>query len=237
VLCRAKENAAREAERMRSLGAEPLFQTYVPGRNMVLTILVDQQGSVVAGMAQKEMYEGPWRPMANFRAVTIAIDKDLLKRCQNLLSKIHWFGLACFQFQMTDDGTPFLIDFNGRAVWDSALASACGMKGHDTWARLAIGAQPPERRVIFVPEGACYQDIENDLRHALLSVREPRRFLSELAQFLSYTRNSVHPIFARDDVFPAISYLAKIPRRVLLKTKHLVGRYSFLRRAKSRTRH
>lgn len=236
-LCRDNASALRQAERMRSLGAEPLFQAYVPGRNMVLTTLVDKHGSVISGMAQVEMYEGPWRPNANFRAVTIAIDKDLLKRCQNLLNEIRWFGLSCFQFQMTNDGTPFLIDFNGRAVWDSALASSCGMKGHDTWARLAIGARLPQRETFFVPEGQHYQDIENDLRHTLISGREPRRILSEIAQFLSHARKSVHPVFARDDVLPVMSYLVRIPRRIFKKTLNLLANRTFLRRARSRTRH
>ena len=217
TLATDRAGALRAAEQMRALGAEPLFQAFVPGRRMVLTTLVDKDGSVISAMAQMAMHVAPWEPQRNHRAVTISVDQDLLRRCRNFLNEIRWFGLSCLQFQLAEDGTPVLIDFNGRMVTDSALASMCGMKGHDTWARLALGMAPPRPGTCFVSEGRYYHDMETDLRHILFGSRERRQIPSEIARFLSYSRRAAHPVATRDDLLPVIYYIAEMPSRVVRK--------------------
>jgi len=232
TLCKEKTSALSEAQRMRALGVDPLFQAYIPGKIMVLTILFDKIGSVISSMSQLELYEAPWRSNANFRTVTVQVDQDLLRRCKELLNEIQWFGLCCLQFQMTSAGIPFLIDFNGRAVRDAALASSCGMRGHDTWARLATGKPISNSEEFFVSEGYYYQDIEWDLRHTLLGRHKPNQFVSEIVQFLGYIGRSAHPVLSRDDLMPLISYLVNIVRRIFGRVSRMISFIPMLQRGK-----
>jgi hypothetical protein len=48
--------------------------------------------------------------------MTVQIDPMLGRGVSALLTDLDWFGLADLEFQVSDDGEPRLIDFNGRFI-------------------------------------------------------------------------------------------------------------------------
>ncbi len=129
----------RAAAILRSLGAEPLFQQYLPGTLLAFVALVDDKHRVVSRHVQLTTTERGSEPGQSARATSIAVDERWAAKVQALLSEILWFGLAQLQFQLRDDGEPVLTEFNGRMYGSMGLANACGMRAMDTWARLATG--------------------------------------------------------------------------------------------------
>lgn len=139
VVAQSRDQAMRAAAILRSLGAEPLFQQYLPGTLLAFVALVDDKHRVVSRHVQLTTTERGSEPGQSARATSIPVDERWAAKVQALLSEILWFGLAQLQFQLRDDGEPVLTDFNGRMYGSMGLASACGMRAMDTWARLATG--------------------------------------------------------------------------------------------------
>ena len=136
-----------------------------------------------------------------------------------LLKMVRWFGMACFQFQVPDDGIPLLIDFNGRMVGDSAFASLCGFRGHEAWARLATRRPLGQHHMRHVPAGSLYHAIDGDLWRVTRCSTGPLAFARAIAELLRYSKRAVHPVLLRGDMLPVLScfawILARIVRRLL----------------------
>ncbi len=212
VIATNRNDALQQAHIMRSLGAEPLFQQYVPGGFLGLAVLTNEKHRIVAqhGYLATHIFgseSGPpaWLP-------SVPVDEDLAAKVQKLLIDIQWFGLTQLQFQLSDQGEAFLNDFNGRMYGPLALANACGMRAMDTWARLATGrrAIPSE---VFV--GPYLQALEGDLRWALAQPGA-RRFYA-VWDCVVRSVGAIHPILSWSDPLPTLAYLVRLLRRAAVK--------------------
>jgi predicted ATP-grasp superfamily ATP-dependent carboligase len=213
ALATGTDEAEAEASYLRSVGAEPLLQRYVPGALTALIALADGAGRLVVTVQQRA--EAIWPPEVggSVRAQTVAVDPRLEELVGKLLAELEWFGLAQVQFQSDGTGEPLLIDLNARFYGSMALALAAGPNLPAIWAALATGRRSP---LVMLPRaGVRYHWLEGDLRRAL---RERRGGLArDLRGTLAYARGAVHGLWDVRDPWPALRHGAVLSFRALRK--------------------
>ncbi len=209
VIATSRDDALQQAQYLRSLGAEPVFQQYVPGGFLGLVLLTDENHRIVAqhGYLATHLFQSESGPPAWLPSVPI--DQDLAAKVQTLMTDLQWFGLTQLQFQLSDQGEAFLNDFNGRMYGPLSLANACGMRAMDTWARLATGRPALPSEVVV---GPYLQSLEGDLRWALAQPGAVR--LSEVWDCVARSVGAVHPILSWSDPLPTLAYLVRLLGRI-----------------------
>lgn len=213
VLASGAEEASRHANYLRSAGAEPLLQDYVPGALTALIVLADRASRPVVTVQQRAEAIWPSEVGGSVRARTEAIDEQLEVLVAGLLAELGWFGLAQIQFQSDGEGEPMLIDLNGRFYGSMALALAAGPNLPAIWAALATGRRSP---VVLLPRaGVRYHWLEGDLRRALRERRGgPAR---DVLDTLGYAHGAVHGLWDLRDPFPALRHAGVLGFRGMRK--------------------
>ncbi len=185
-------------------GGDPQVQVFHEGRLVAYSAVRGHDG-VVARSLQRAARIWPPRAGASCRAVTVPLDPRLVRRCDALLDALGWFGLAELQFQVGADGTPRLIDLNGRFYGSLSLAVAAGANLPAIWGDLALGRDPVAP--VRARPGVRYHWGAADVRRAL---RERRGgLLADLAGTAAYACGSVHSVVSVRDPGPAAARLAK----------------------------
>lgn len=202
-------DAVRQIQIMRSVGAEPLLQEFIPGHVETFVAVTANTGKILSKHMQRTTREHGSESGISARATSVPIPGDFARQVQDLLTSINWFGLASIQFIQPESGAPVLIDFNGRMYGSLAFANACGMRGMENWARLATGKDPAPTQEIL---GLRYQALEGDLRYAK-KLRGWGR-IAELAACLAAVDWSVHPILSWSDPRPTVHYLRRLRLRL-----------------------
>jgi predicted ATP-grasp superfamily ATP-dependent carboligase len=207
-----RDDAVRQADMMRSVGADPLFQEFIPGHVETFVALTNSSGKILSQHIQRTTHECSSESGISARASSVPASRDFAEKVQNLLTDINWLGLASIQFIQPNDGAPVLIDFNGRMYGSLVFANACGMHAMENWARLAFDRKTvPSEEVL----GLRYQALEGDLRRAK-KLRGMGR-VSELAACLAEVGRSVHPILSWSDPKPTFHYLVRLGMRQFRK--------------------
>lgn len=204
-----RDEAMWHAEKMRSKGADPVFQESIAGHIETFVALTDKSGKILAHHLQRTTQEYSSESGISARATSVAISDDFGRRVQSLLTDVKWFGLASIQFIQPDDGPPVLIDFNGRIYGSLVFANACGMRAMENWARLATGRETARSQEILALR---YQALEGDLRRAK-KMRGLDRILEVGACWVTAGR-SVHPILSWSDPVPTLHYLVRLAMRL-----------------------
>jgi predicted ATP-grasp superfamily ATP-dependent carboligase len=126
------------------------------------------------------------------------LSPELAGQVQQLLADIGWWGIAELQFVVPPDGTPHLIDLNGRFYGSLALTSAAGVDLPTAWLEAARGN---EVRLGQPRIGVRYQWLLGDLKRIRRSTdRRP----SAWWQALSYAPGAAHSVWALRDPVPAL---------------------------------
>jgi len=209
VVAHSKQDALDAADRMRAIGAEPVFQEYSHGRVLHVVVVTGTDHQILTAAAHLTTRLGSSETGQSARAVTVPLASELRGGVQAFLRAIGWFGLADLQFWLSDDNEARLTDFNGRIYGGLALPYASGMRPIDTWARLATGR---DVEVVSPRIGVCYQAMEGDLRNALQ--QSGLRSTMMVADAFYHSFFSVHPIWSWSDPRPGLTYLARLPSRV-----------------------
>lgn len=189
-------------------GGDPLVQPSLAGRLMAFTSVTGAEGQMLARVQQVAERTYPLRAGLSARAVTVPIDEQLAAGVRRLLAELDWCGLSELQFIAPSEGSPQLLDFNGRFYGSLALAFAAGVNLPDIWARSALGlplASAPEAR-----PGVRYQWLEGDLRAA----REMRGgAVRDIAGCIAYARASHASIWSPRDPLPGLKAAAGMIER------------------------
>lgn len=195
---KAISNAVRLIE---SKGARPILQEFVPGNLMAYVAVTDRRGHVLAHLQQISEATWPARAGISARARTVPVDSYIADGVGRLLAKLGWFGLAEVQFVAPPEGTPKLIDFNGRFYGSMALALAAGMNLPHIWGAEALGLAVDDPREAKI--GVRYQWLEGDA----LRIRELAGGQRLRALFGSsiYALRAKHSIWDLGDPIPAIA--------------------------------
>src|SRR5262249_29903112 len=97
-----------------SFAAEPcLVQECVTGRGQGVFGLY-AEGKVVTFFAHQRLREKPPSGGVSVLSESVPVDPRLREISQRLLDSVDWHGVAMVEFKVAPDGTPYLIEINGR---------------------------------------------------------------------------------------------------------------------------
>jgi predicted ATP-grasp superfamily ATP-dependent carboligase len=98
-----------------------LIQRFIPGHGAGVFALGDGEG-VIAWFAHRRIREKPPSGGVSVLCESAQIDADMKRYSESLLSSCGWFGPAMVEFRVCADGTPYLMEVNGR-FWGSLQLS------------------------------------------------------------------------------------------------------------------
>jgi predicted ATP-grasp superfamily ATP-dependent carboligase len=188
-------------------GGSPILQEAIEGRLMAVTALCAPGGEVVAESHQVAGRVSPVRRTST-RAETVPVDDGLSAAVGRLLGNLGWSGIANLQFLVPADGTPRLIDLNGRFYGSIALALAAGLDLPVLWVRLASGRAVAPPRPLHGRPGVRYQSLEEDLRRARVERRGGLAL--DVASTLAYAPTATHSTWRASDPSPSLARVRQL---------------------------
>jgi predicted ATP-grasp superfamily ATP-dependent carboligase len=103
-----------------------LVQQFVPGHGAGVFALYGPSGPV-AWFAHKRIREKPATGGVSVVSESVPIDPTMQSAAAKLLSAANWTGVAMVEFRVAADGTPYLMEVNGRFWGSLQLAIDCGV--------------------------------------------------------------------------------------------------------------
>jgi predicted ATP-grasp superfamily ATP-dependent carboligase len=219
-----------------------LVQEYVEGAGVGYFALM-RHGDLRAEFAHRRLRDVRPTGSGSSLRVSIAVDSRMRAHALRLLEALQWHGVAMVEFRRRPDGTPVLLEVNGR-FWNSlALAVRAGVDFPRLLAQMEsrgdVGPLPAYEAGVH-----CRWTL-GDVRH-LVEVLQgppagfPGRFpgrLAALAAFLRPVPGTYHDNFSLDDPLPELGdwldfALRKVPglrrrhRDHHRKELHVERRYS-----------
>jgi predicted ATP-grasp superfamily ATP-dependent carboligase len=193
-------------------GGPFLVQECVAGRGQGLFGLY-AEGKVVTFFAHRRLREKPPSGGVSVLSESVPVDPRLREISQRLLDSVDWHGVAMVEFNVSPDGTPYLIEINGRFWGSLQLAIEAGVDFPWLLYRVAIGepVAPVDDYAVgmrnlwllgdldhlylrlrgrgglaqkFRAVCAFIRMFESDTRHEVDRWNDPRPFLRELASYL-----------------------------------------------------
>jgi predicted ATP-grasp superfamily ATP-dependent carboligase len=211
---------ARSADELESLAvdesvaAHPLLvQECVAGRGQGVFGLY-AAGKVVTFFAHRRLREKPPSGGVSVLSESVPVDPRLREISQRLLDSVGWHGVAMVEFKVTPEGTPYLIEINGRFWGSLQLAIEAGVDFPWLLYRVALGepVEPVEEYAV----GMRNLWLLGDLDHLYLRLREHgglaekyRAVRAFLGMFESGTR---HEVNRWNDVRPFLRETARYIR-------------------------
>lgn len=197
--------ARRRVAEIEADGADPIVQPFLAGDLVAYAAVADRTSRIVVDSMQVAEQIWPRHAGASCRARTVDVDEAIAAAAQRLFTALGWLGLAELQFIVPADGTPRLIDFNGRFYGSLALAVAAGANLPAAWASLATGRESSPARA---QPGVRYQWLEADLR---LAVSEPAgRRATAVGAALAFAPSAHHSLLDVRDPGPALARLRRV---------------------------
>lgn len=215
-VCSGQVEATRRASEIRAVGGEPLLQEVIHGYQIYYTVVSDRDGQIISGVQQvAEPLSWPPGAGVRVRSKTVLVDDWLNERVLALMKDLGWFGFAALDFLVPDDGVPRLKDFNGRFTESFEQIVAAGSNLAVIWGCLATGREVPQ--VVPATSGVRFQWLEGDLRRALVERRGG--LVRDILDCFLYARGAAHPVWRKDDPWPAIRYSWYLLRRAVRKLR------------------
>ena len=167
--------------------------------------LLRWDGRTHAAFAHRRLREKPPSGGVSVLREGTALDADLRGRCEALLDRLDWRGVAMLELKVSvDDGRPYLMEINGRLWGSLQLALDSGVDFPARLVALALGRDPgpaPPWRT-----GVRTRWTLGDLDHLLLRLRRDPRALGlppdapgRAAASLAFLRGFLPPV--RSEVF------------------------------------
>ncbi|MGJ9426276.1 ATP-grasp domain-containing protein [Nesterenkonia halotolerans] len=189
--------ALPQMERIHAAGARAVLQKPVEGS---LTALVGlfHHGRLDGRVQQISSRVFPTPNGVSTRAHTVPVEDELAARAESLLSDIGWEGLVELQFLLAEDGTPHLIDLNGRFYGSMALADAARPGLAHTWALRTLGE--PTETLQDAAVGHRYAWGAGDVRRAMVERRDS--LTRDLGETVRWARGARHSVWDLSDLGP-----------------------------------
>jgi predicted ATP-grasp superfamily ATP-dependent carboligase len=190
-----------------------IVQAYVEGR--LLTVNgVAWEGEVLAEVHAEGLRS--WRGAVTY-AQTIQPDGDLSKRARALMARLGWSGVFNLQLIDSADGL-YLIEANPRLYTSLGLAVAAGVNLPAIWVEALLGRRP---EVAPYAVGVHFRG-EDDLRSLARQFRSGER--REALAGLLPQPNTAHGVVSLSDPRPGLSFLRRLPGRVLSPSGGVIAR-------------
>lgn len=103
-----------------------LVQRYVNGHGAGVFALFGPSGPI-AWFAHKRLREKPRAGGVSVLSESVAVDPAVQTAAARILSAVGWLGVAMVEFRISDDGTPYLMEVNGRFWGSLQLSIDCGV--------------------------------------------------------------------------------------------------------------
>ena len=103
-----------------------LVQRFVPGHGAGIFCIFGPSGPI-AWFAHRRIREKPPTGGVSVLCESAPIDAIMQSAAAKLLSAAGWSGVAMVEFRVAEDGTPFLMEVNGRFWGSLQLAIDCGV--------------------------------------------------------------------------------------------------------------
>lgn len=103
-----------------------LVQRFVPGEGAGVFALHGADGPL-AWFAHRRIREKPPTGGVSVLSESMPVDSSMQSAALKLLSAVGWVGVAMVEFRIAPDGTPFLMEVNGRFWGSLQLAIDCGV--------------------------------------------------------------------------------------------------------------
>jgi predicted ATP-grasp superfamily ATP-dependent carboligase len=116
-----------------------LVQRFVPGQGAGIFALYGESGPL-AWFAHKRIREKPPSGGVSVLSESADVDSRMKDMAARLLSASHWMGVAMIEYRVTPDGTPYLMEVNGRFWGSLQLAIDSGVDFPWLLHRLVSGA-------------------------------------------------------------------------------------------------
>jgi len=146
-----------------------LIQRFVPGHGAGIFALYGSS-KPIAWFAHRRIREKPPTGGVSVLCESVPIDPIMQSAAAKLLSAAQWSGVAMVEFRVAADGTPYLMEVNGRFWGSLQLAIDCGVDF--PWLAHCVAQNLP------VPEPQPYavekrlRWLLGDLDSLLISVRD-----------------------------------------------------------------
>ena len=208
--------------KMFSRSSEILIQEFVEGNGEGYFALL-RHGKVRAEFAHRRLRDV--NPTGSGSALRISKQPEprLRDMAIALLEALHWHGVAMVEFRVRPDGTPVLLEVNGRFWTSLSLAVHAGVDFPALLAEMAERGDIPHASEYC--EGVRCRWLLGDFRHLLavwMGAPEgfPGKFpgrLSTLKQFLLPVRKTFHDNFQIEDPLPELGdwldfFLRRVPQ-------------------------
>ena len=117
----------RALERCHWLADIPcLVQRFVRGHGAGIFAAYSQSGPV-AWFAHQRIREKPPDGGVSVLSESVPVDPTMQAAATKLLAAARWSGVAMVEFRVSEDGTPYLMEVNGRFWGSLQLAIDCGI--------------------------------------------------------------------------------------------------------------
>lgn len=171
-------------------GRSPVLQRPVDGDLIAVAAVCDASGNLVALQQQRATHTWPPGAGISTRAHTAPPDAELVDAVGRLLRRLGWVGMVQLQFLAPADGSPHLIDLNGRPYGSLSLALAAGLALPALWLDESASGSSPDIR--FGAPGVRYSWLGGDLRRALKERRGG--LLPDLVETVRAWPGAAHPV-------------------------------------------
>jgi predicted ATP-grasp superfamily ATP-dependent carboligase len=115
-----------------------MVQQYINGHGQGIFLLCDR-GKLIAAFAHKRLREKPPSGGVSVLSQSIQVQKPMLQIAMKLLGPLQWHGVAMVEFKVSPDGTPYLMEINGRFWGSLQLAIDAGVNFPLLLYRIACG--------------------------------------------------------------------------------------------------
>lgn len=177
---------ARALQDQEWLGDIPcLVQQFVPGHGAGIFCLFGPSGPI-AWFAHRRIREKPPAGGVSVLSESVPVDPVMQSATAKLLGAASWTGVAMVEFRVAGDGTPHLMEVNGRFWGSLQLAIDCGVDFPWLLYQVTHGlpVAPPQPYVV----GRRLRWLMGDLDSLIIRLREgrvdPRLKLRSIGAFL-----------------------------------------------------
>jgi predicted ATP-grasp superfamily ATP-dependent carboligase len=168
-----------------------LVQRFIPGHGAGIFALYGPQGPI-AWFSHRRLREKPPSGGVSVLSESVPVDPTMRQAAERLLSAVHWVGVAMVEFRVTETGTPYLMEVNGRFWGSLQLAIDCGVDF--PWLLLgSVTGSTVEAHPVY-PSGRRLRWLLGDFDSLLIQLRSARLSVGEKARgFGRFMQSFVDP--------------------------------------------
>jgi predicted ATP-grasp superfamily ATP-dependent carboligase len=148
-----------------------VVQRFIPGHGAGIFALHGPSGPI-AWFAHRRIREKPPTGGVSVLCESVPVDPVMQSIASKLLAAAGWIGVAMIEFRVADDGTPYLMEVNGRFWGSLQLAVDCGLDFPWLLYQMTHGLPVAEPQVYDV--GRRLRWLMGDLDNLLVRLRQAR---------------------------------------------------------------